>query len=279
METWVASHQRQIMGEFDELLRIPNVGTDHANIRRNAEFIRGLLERHGMQAELLETAGNPLVYAERNVPGAARTVLYYIHYDGQPVDVSRWKTDPFRPVHGRWRTGNRQLGRAREVSRRLADLCALGVGRQSADCGLLRGHGCATGQIRQQYPRGDRRRGGDGISQPDGGHRAVPRQAEGFAAADSGRPGAPQRAADAGLRRARYCDARPDGLRAEDGAAQRPLRQLDSQPGDPAGATAGIHEGRTGPHHHRGILRGCAAAHRGARGACCGRFPTTSRRC
>ena len=46
VETWVASHQRQIMGEFDELLRIPNVGTDHANIRRNAEFIRGLLERH-----------------------------------------------------------------------------------------------------------------------------------------------------------------------------------------------------------------------------------------
>jgi acetylornithine deacetylase/succinyl-diaminopimelate desuccinylase-like protein len=98
VETWVASHQRQIMGEFDELLRIPNVGTDHANIRRNAEFIRGLLERHGMQAELLETAGNPLVYAEKNVPGAARTVLYYIHYDGQPVDLSRWKTDPFRPV-------------------------------------------------------------------------------------------------------------------------------------------------------------------------------------
>jgi acetylornithine deacetylase/succinyl-diaminopimelate desuccinylase-like protein len=104
VETWVASHQRRIMGEFDELLRIPNVGTDRANIRRNAEFIRGLLERHGMQAELLETAGNPLVYAERNVPGAARTVLYYIHYDGQPVDLSRWKTDPFRPVmrDGAW---------------------------------------------------------------------------------------------------------------------------------------------------------------------------------
>jgi acetylornithine deacetylase/succinyl-diaminopimelate desuccinylase-like protein len=98
VETWVASHQRRIMGEFDELLRIPNVGTDHANIRRNAEFIRSLLERHGMQAELLETVGNPLVYAEKNVPGAARTVLYYIHYDGQPVDLSRWKTEPFRPV-------------------------------------------------------------------------------------------------------------------------------------------------------------------------------------
>src|SRR5271157_3518083 len=106
VETWVASHQHRIMGEFDELLRIPNVGTDRANIRRNAEFVRGLLQRHGMQAELLETTGNPLVYAEKNVPGAARTVLYYIHYDGQPVDVSRWKTDPFRPV---MRDGSRDI--------------------------------------------------------------------------------------------------------------------------------------------------------------------------
>jgi acetylornithine deacetylase/succinyl-diaminopimelate desuccinylase-like protein len=106
VETWVASHQRPIMGDFDELLRIPNVGTDRPNIRRNALFIRGLLERHGMRAELLETAGNPLVYAEKNLPGAARTVLYYIHYDGQPVDLSRWKTDPFRPV---MRDGAREI--------------------------------------------------------------------------------------------------------------------------------------------------------------------------
>src|SRR5271157_2794273 len=111
VETWVASHQRRIIGDFDELLRIPNVGTDRANIRRNAEFVRGLLERHGMRAELLETAGNPLVYAEKNVPGAARTVLYYIHYDGQPVDLSRWKTDPFRPVmrDGRMEDGAREI--------------------------------------------------------------------------------------------------------------------------------------------------------------------------
>jgi acetylornithine deacetylase/succinyl-diaminopimelate desuccinylase-like protein len=117
VETWVASHQRQVMGEFNELLRIPNVGADRPNIRRNAEFVRGLLERHGMQAELLETAGNPLVYAEKNVPGAARTVLYYIHYDGQPVDVSRWKTDPFRPVmrDGRMEDGAREIANWAEL--------------------------------------------------------------------------------------------------------------------------------------------------------------------
>ncbi len=59
-----------------------------------------MLQRHGLKAELLETAGNPLVYAEKNAPGAARTLLFYIHYDGQPVDVSKWKQEggPFHPV-------------------------------------------------------------------------------------------------------------------------------------------------------------------------------------
>ena len=99
IERWVAGHQRQILAEFTELLSIPDVGTDRPNIRRNAEFIRGMLERHGLKAELLETTGNPLVYAERNVPGASRTILFYIPYDGQPVDPPKWKQEsPFHPI-------------------------------------------------------------------------------------------------------------------------------------------------------------------------------------
>ena len=99
IESYVAAHQRQIMNEFVDLLSIPNVASDRANIHRNAEFIRGMLERRGMRAELLDTAGNPLVYAEKNVSGAAKTILFYIHYDGQPVDPAKWKQpSPFTPV-------------------------------------------------------------------------------------------------------------------------------------------------------------------------------------
>jgi acetylornithine deacetylase/succinyl-diaminopimelate desuccinylase-like protein len=99
IENYVAARQRQIMAEFVELLSIPNVASDRANIRRNADFIRGMLERRGMKAELLETAGNPLVYAEKNRPGAVKTILFYIHYDGQPVDPAKWKqSSPFTPV-------------------------------------------------------------------------------------------------------------------------------------------------------------------------------------
>ena len=96
---WVAAHQRQIVGELVDLLAIPNVAADHANIRRNADYLEALLTRHGFTAELLETAGNPLVFGKLDVPGARRTILFYCHYDGQPVNPAAWKQpDPFTPV-------------------------------------------------------------------------------------------------------------------------------------------------------------------------------------
>jgi acetylornithine deacetylase/succinyl-diaminopimelate desuccinylase-like protein len=100
LQQYVAAHQRQIVGEFTELLAIPNVGTDREGIHGNTGFLLAMLQRHGLKAELLETGGNPLVYAEKNVPGATRTLLFYIHYDGQPVDVAKWKQPggPFRPL-------------------------------------------------------------------------------------------------------------------------------------------------------------------------------------
>src|SRR5262245_30999502 len=96
---WVDAHQREVVGELLDLLAIPNVAADRANIRRNAERLRSLYQRHGFSAEVLETSGNPLVYASLPVPGATRTALFYCHYDGQPVDAAAWKQpDPFTPV-------------------------------------------------------------------------------------------------------------------------------------------------------------------------------------
>ncbi|HSC28425.1 MAG TPA: M20/M25/M40 family metallo-hydrolase [Vicinamibacterales bacterium] len=96
---WVQKNQPAIVGELLDLLSIPNVAADRSNIRRNAEHLRGLLAKRGFRAELLETEGNPLVYGELVVPGAARTLLLYSHYDGQPVDPRAWhQADPFSPV-------------------------------------------------------------------------------------------------------------------------------------------------------------------------------------
>lgn len=87
------------MYELTELLSIPNVAADTANIRRDAEWLAAAFEARGFAAEILPTDGNPLVWAEWRHPDNDRTVLFYAHYDGQPVDASQWdQPDPFQPV-------------------------------------------------------------------------------------------------------------------------------------------------------------------------------------
>ena len=103
------------MRELVDLLSIPNVAADRANIRRNATHLGGMLARRGFATELWETAGNPLVYGERRVPGATKTLLIYAHYDGQPVDPRAWKqADPFQPLLRRGRIDEDPEGRPLE---------------------------------------------------------------------------------------------------------------------------------------------------------------------
>ncbi len=88
-----------IVRELSELLAIPNLASDSVNIRRNALQIVAMLERRGIRSRLLETPGAPpAVYGELRTPGASRTIVFYAHYDGQPVDTSQWMTPPWRPT-------------------------------------------------------------------------------------------------------------------------------------------------------------------------------------
>jgi acetylornithine deacetylase/succinyl-diaminopimelate desuccinylase-like protein len=99
LERYVASHQRAIVSELVELVSIPNTVADTENIRRNAVLLRDMLRRRSFSAEILETDSNPLVWGELKVPGATRTLLFWAHYDGQPVDPRAWKqASPFVPV-------------------------------------------------------------------------------------------------------------------------------------------------------------------------------------
>ena len=97
--TWRAAHQREILTEFVELLSIPNLATDTPNIQRNATAIRAMCEKRGLTVKLLELEGAPPVaVANLFVPDSKRTIAFYAHYDGQPVDVSQWKSEPWKPV-------------------------------------------------------------------------------------------------------------------------------------------------------------------------------------
>ncbi len=96
---WRAAHEQAILSEFFELLSIPNIASDTANIRRNADAVSKMLARHGVSSRLLETEGSPpVVYGEIRTPNAVRTVVFYAHYDGQPLNPKEWATDPWKPV-------------------------------------------------------------------------------------------------------------------------------------------------------------------------------------
>lgn len=98
---WVAANRQQILDEYLPLLAIPNVASNRADIRRNAEHIMAMMRARNLGPRLLESEDGqapPLIYGEWLVPGATRTYVLYAHYDGQPVTPSDWTvTPPFTP--------------------------------------------------------------------------------------------------------------------------------------------------------------------------------------
>src|ERR1044071_4077174 len=92
-------HEREILAEFETLLAIPNLASDAPNIQLNADAIVALFAKRNIPARLLKVAGAPpLIVADLAAPGAKQTIAFYAHYDGQPVDKSKWKSDPWTPV-------------------------------------------------------------------------------------------------------------------------------------------------------------------------------------
>jgi acetylornithine deacetylase/succinyl-diaminopimelate desuccinylase-like protein len=106
-------NESSIYSDFSSFLQIPNVATDTPNIRRNAEFIVRLMNAKGIgNVQLLEANDKyvpPVVYGEMNVPRATKTVIFYAHYDGQPVNAATWAKglSPFQPqlLNGRYDEG------------------------------------------------------------------------------------------------------------------------------------------------------------------------------
>jgi acetylornithine deacetylase/succinyl-diaminopimelate desuccinylase-like protein len=97
---WRQSHERPIVEEFDALLRLPDVATNVADIEANARLLVPMLEKRGLKTRLLSAGPGtpPAIYGELKVPGARRTVVYYAHYDGQPVTPAQWRSPPFVPT-------------------------------------------------------------------------------------------------------------------------------------------------------------------------------------
>jgi acetylornithine deacetylase/succinyl-diaminopimelate desuccinylase-like protein len=103
LDAYCEANRERFVGELIEYCRIPSISADPAHagdVRRNAEHLAQAAVAAGFTtAELLETAGNPAVYAERIQDPMLPTVLIYGHHDVQPVDpLDEWTSPPFEPV-------------------------------------------------------------------------------------------------------------------------------------------------------------------------------------
>jgi acetylornithine deacetylase/succinyl-diaminopimelate desuccinylase-like protein len=96
----INTNRDRYVAELKEYLAIPSISAlpAHAgDVKRCAEWTSSEMRRIGLEnVRLIETAGNPVVYGDWLHAEGAPTILFYGHYDVQPVDpLNLWESPPF----------------------------------------------------------------------------------------------------------------------------------------------------------------------------------------
>ncbi|WP_046757550.1 M20/M25/M40 family metallo-hydrolase [Kordia jejudonensis] len=88
-----------ILEKHRELVSIPNVASDEPNMMKNVDWVTNAFEKLNFKVSILKTSTLPVFLAEKQVDPKAKTILFYLHLDGQAVNPAKWnQKDPFRPV-------------------------------------------------------------------------------------------------------------------------------------------------------------------------------------
>lgn len=100
---YISTNAERFLEELFSLIRIPSISA-HSDkkgemIRCAEQWKKLLLEAGVDKAEVMPTAGNPVVYAEKKTGDNLPTILVYGHYDVMPAEpLELWKSEPFEPV-------------------------------------------------------------------------------------------------------------------------------------------------------------------------------------
>ncbi|MBR5352838.1 MAG: dipeptidase [Bacteroidales bacterium] len=103
VKSYIEANKDRFLNELFELIRIPSISAESEHkpdmVRCAEKWKEFLLEAGCDKAEVMPSAGNPVVYGEKTIDPAKPTVLVYGHYDVMPVaPLELWKTKPFEPV-------------------------------------------------------------------------------------------------------------------------------------------------------------------------------------
>lgn len=98
---WYESQKEKILADFFDLLRIPSISTlasQKKEVSKAAFWTKKKLSSWGFQTEVIKTSHQDCIFAKRIYSQKAKTLLFYGHFDVQPVDpLELWKTPPFEP--------------------------------------------------------------------------------------------------------------------------------------------------------------------------------------
>ncbi len=103
IKQYIEANKDRFLNELFELIRIPSISaeSDHKEdmVRCANKWKELILAAGADKAEVMHSAGNPVVYGEKIIDPKKPTVLVYGHYDVMPVaPLELWKTQPFEPV-------------------------------------------------------------------------------------------------------------------------------------------------------------------------------------
>lgn len=102
IKEYIEKNKERFLEELFELIRIPSVSSmadRKADMIKCAKAVKdSLLAAGADKAQVMETIGHPVVYAEKLIDPSLPTVLVYGHYDVQPAEpLDLWKSKPFEP--------------------------------------------------------------------------------------------------------------------------------------------------------------------------------------
>lgn len=101
-ETYVQQFRQEnelhILNDFRDFLAIRNTAARPDDQQKNADWIVDYIDKRGFTSQIVRAGGAPYVIAEKMVPGATKTVLFYVHFDGQPTIPENWASPPFSPT-------------------------------------------------------------------------------------------------------------------------------------------------------------------------------------
>ena len=106
----IKTQVRHSIAELRDFIKIPNDALDHADINRNLTWLTKKFTERGFNSSILPTDGESLFFAALPMEDSKPTVLFYMHFDGQSVDPSKWnQPDPYEVVlksfeKGSWKT-------------------------------------------------------------------------------------------------------------------------------------------------------------------------------